>query len=259
MKQITVVLMVVILAVAPATAQKKKKGAPPKRKPTTKAAAPAAQSAPPIIGANVEIVTRNGDRVAGQLLDLNGFNIRIRADGVESTIGFDTIESLSFGEPPARPVKPAPAAGSPSGDFARDAGIVLAIFQSLAASLQTGIDYNEFGPRIAELRRGVERLVAKNAGTDNIGELRVISLLIAGLTDYGWSRAIWTLKFGRSSDGTASETDSRELADAFATYPEIRAAAASGNRYAVDKVISLLWKKASEKSARARSLVGTSN
>jgi hypothetical protein len=261
MKRIVILAIVSLLVAAPASAQKKKKRARAKPTAARKATAQPARPTSRMVGSPVEVVTKNGDRIAGELVDLNAYAIRIRAAGLESTVALDTISSVAFGPPPEPATgKPAPVASTLRADFARDASATLGAFQSVAASLQTGIDYTEFGRQITDLRGAVDRFVARYAGTENAAELRIISLVIACMTDYNWSRAIWTLKFGRSSDGTAYATESSALADALAAYPELKTGAAAGvNKYSVEKVIALLWKKASEKSARTRALVGSTN
>lgn len=227
----------------------------PARKPAKTVSPPPTTSVPQIIGSQVDIMTKNGDTLSGEVLDLTAYSIRIRSNRLESTIALDTIASLSFSSatdpPPTR--TPVPTAGSP--EFARDAMIVIGSFQSVATNLKTGIDYAEFGRQVTELRRAVEKLVSRYAGGENATDLRALSLIVAGLTDYSWSRTIWTLKFGRSNDGTASASDSPALIDAFAAYPDLRAASASGNKYEVEKIIAVLWKKAAEKSDRARALL----
>jgi hypothetical protein len=60
------------------------------------------------------------------------------------------------------------------------------------------------------------------------------------------------MKLGRASDGTVAEGDSPIIADLLALYPDLRTAAASGNRFTVDRLIAGLWKKAAEKVERAR-------
>jgi len=129
----------------------------------------------------------------------------------------------------------------------------------MASSLKPGVDYTEYGRQLSELRRAGERLIGKYSSTENPAEARVLSLIAGALTDYTWSRAIWTLKFGRSSDGTVAESDSPVVADAVALYPDLRTLAASGNRLSVEKLLSGIWRKASEKQDRARTLISSSS
>lgn len=230
-----------------------------KKKPARSRAAnsqpPAATvSKPRIFGSTVSIVTKNGDRITGELLDLTAYSVRFRADNLESTLALDTIASLSFGgsAPGAKvnqPVDPVRA------EFARDAEAPLGFFQNLAASLKPGVDYNEYVRLVTELRRASERFVGRYSSTENATEARVVSLLAGALTDYSWARTIWTLKFGRSGDGTIAETDSPMVSDALALYPDLRASAASGNRLSTEKLLAGIWRKASEKVDRARTLV----
>jgi hypothetical protein len=198
-------------------------------------------------------VTKNDDRIIGTLLDLTAYSARIRADNLESTIALDTIASISFGQSAtARPqVSQASVPARP--EFLREAEGALNAFQSVASQLRTGADYTEFGRQLSELRRTAERFIDKNSVSENQTEARIVALLAGALTDYTWSRTIWTLRFGRSSDGSVYDTDSPAITDAIALYPDVRAAASSGNKFSVDKLVSGIWKKAEDKIERARS------
>jgi hypothetical protein len=262
MKQILrlgfVLFLALVLAAGPAFAQKKsKKSLKSQTRPrTTKKPVPQTDAnLPRVIGSSVEIVTKNGDRISGELLDLTAYSLRIRSGGLESTIALDTVASLSFA-PAASATNGAPAAGPVSPDFTRDVTTALSSYESVVTNLQSGIDYTEFGRQVGELRRVIDRFIGRHSSTENPSELRVISLLLAGVTDYNWSRNIWTLKFGRSSDGTAAESESPALADALAAYPELRSSADGSNRFSIDRIIAGLWKKAGEKAERVRTLVG---
>lgn len=255
MKMIPLLLMILICAGPDATAQKRKNQPPAPRSRTTpreRASAQPGTNAPRMIGSTVVITTKNDDRITGTLLDLSAYSIRIRADRLESTIALDTIASISFGASsvagqraaqPVAPVRP---------EFAREAEGAVSAFQSVASQLRTGADYTEYGRQLGELRRTAERFIDKNSVSDNQAEARVVALLAGSLTDYTWARTIWTLKFGRSGDGSVYDTDSPAIADALALYPDLRAATATGNKYSVDKLVSGLWKKAEEKTERAR-------
>jgi hypothetical protein len=250
MKSIVALVIVFLLVGAPAGAQKRKK-APARSRPTTQ---PADANKPRMIGSTVVIITKNGDRITGELLDLTAYSVRIKADSLESSIALDTIASLSFSgaaapnERAERPTAPVRA------DFSREADLPLGFFQTLASSLKPGVDYTEYGRQLTELRRAAERFVSKYSSTDNAAESRVVSLLAGALTDYTWARAVWTLKFGRSSDGTITDTESPAVTDTLALYPDLRAAAAAGNKLSVEKLIAGLWRKASEKTDLARKL-----
>lgn len=253
-----IILAIVLFFVAPSAPAQKKKVA--KRRPRTVTKAPAAnpnQSTPRLVGSQVEIVTKNGDHIVGEVLELTAYSIRIRADRLESTIAMDTVASLSFGEAPAPSAKP--AAVPASGEFVKVASIVVGSFQSVVTNLASGIDYAEFRRQLNELHRAHDRLISKYSRTENPTELRVIALLTGTLTDYDWSRTIWTLKLGRSNEGLASESESPALIDALASYPDLKTATASGNKYEIEKVVGNLWRKAAEKVARARSILDTGN
>lgn len=246
-----IALLILLLCIGVSTAQKRKRvSSRSNGQPAT-----STNNKPRILGSTIVITTKNGDRIAGELLDLTAYSARIKADNLESSIALDTVASISFD---GATVNTAPAnqpIGPVRADFARDSEPVLGIFQSLATSLKPGVDYTEYGRQLSELRRASDRLITKYSTTDNTAEARAVSLLAGAMTDYTWARTVWTLKFGRSSDGTIAEAESPVVADALALYPDLRASSAAGDRLSADKLISGLWGKASEKTARARALI----
>jgi hypothetical protein len=255
MKIAPLFLIIFICVGLDAFAQKPKKRAPVQRNRPTQRERTAAQSnpnAPRLIGSPIVIITKNGDRIAGTLLDLTAYSVRIRADNLESTIALDTIASISFGTSAAPAPRPSQQAAPVRPEFIRDAEPVVTAFQSVASQLRTGADYTEYGRQLTDLRRTAERFIDKHSVSDNQTEARVVALLAGAFTDYTWARTVWTLKFGRTGDGTVFDTDSPAIADTLALYADLRAAAASGNKYSVDKLVSGLWKKAEEKTDRAR-------
>lgn len=249
-----IALLILSLLTAPASAQKRKKPASRSRR-TNSQPSSAAVSKPRIIGSTVVIITRNGDRITGEVLDLTAYSIRIRANNLESTIALDTIASLSFGNASAPDGKTNQPIGPVRADFARDAAVTLGFFQTLASSLKPGVDYTEYGRQLTEVRRAAERFITKYSATDNPAEARAVSLVAGALTDYTWARTMWTLKFGRSSDGTIGETDSPVVVDALALYPDLRTTAAAGSRLSAEKLMSGVWLKAWEKTERVRTLI----
>ncbi|MEK6302542.1 MAG: hypothetical protein AABO41_17665 [Acidobacteriota bacterium] len=252
MKPIILTLIVLSLFSA-AGAQKKKKTSPKKKPVAQKPGPPVNTGTPRVIGSKVFIETRNGDRVSGELLDLTAYSIRLRSENLESTIALDTIAQLSFGAPvSSRPARVEQSLAR--GEFLRDAEVMLSQFSALASILKSGSDYTEYGRQLGELRRSAERFITKYSSGDNASEARVLSLTAGALTDYTWARTIWTLKFGRSSDGTVTESDSPLLGDVLALYPDLRTAAVSGNKLSVDKVVGGLWRKAADKMDRVRAL-----
>jgi hypothetical protein len=131
---------------------------------------------------------------------------------------------------------------------------VIGAFQNIANQLQQGTEFNEYGRLLTDLRRRGDQFINRYGASENVTEARVVALLSAALTDYTWARTIWTLRLNRSGDTTAFDTDTPALADALALYPDLRASAAVGNKFSVDKVVSGLWKKAADKIDRARAL-----
>jgi len=257
MRSLIAVIVISLCAGTAAEAQKRKKK-PPRSRTASSQPSAATSTKPRIIGSTVVIITKNGDRITGEVLDLTAYSVRLRADNLESTIALDTVASLSFGGAAAPTAGVDQPVGPVRADFARDAEAALGFFQTMASSLKPGVDYTEYGYQLSELRRAGERLIGKYSSTDNVAEARVVSLMAGALTDYTWARTIWTLKFGRSSDGTIAETDSPVVADALALYPDLRALAAAGNRLSAEKLLSGIWRKASEKQDRARTLISSS-
>jgi hypothetical protein len=239
---------------AAAVGQKRKKPRAPARSRAAAARSEPAATGPRMVGSPVVIITKNDDRIVGTLVDLSAYSIRIKAGNLESTISLDRIASLSFGEA-STPSRPAMTSAPVSSDFARNAAPVIADFQNIANQLRQGTEFNEYGRLLTELRRKGEQFINRFGGSDNPTEARVLALLSAALTDYSWARTIWTLRLNRSGDTTAYDTDTPALTDALTLYPDLRAAAGVGNKYSVDKVVSGLWKKAADKTDRARSLV----
>jgi len=256
MRSLITVIVILLCAGTAAEAQKQKKK-PAVRPRNAGATSPANPAKPRIIGSTAVIITKNGERLTGEVLDLSAYSVRLRADNLESTIALDTIASMSFGGASAPTARVDQPVGQVRLDFAKDAEIALGFFQTMASSLRPGVDYTEYGRQLIELRRAGERLISKYSSTDNAAEARVVSLVAGALTDYTWARTIWTLKFGRSSDGTIAETDSPVVADAIAMYPDLRTLAAAGDRLFAEKLLSGIWRKASEKQDRARGLISS--
>lgn len=256
MKAALASLVIVTLLGSNALAQKRKGSRAPSRgRPAPRAGASrdANSTAPRIIGSAVAIMTKDGTRIVGQVVDINPYSIRIRSDNLESSIALDTVASLSFGSTSASAARPDQPNAAARPEFARDADATLDMFQKIAADLKAGTDYTEYGRELADLRRPAERFIGKYSASDSQAETRAAALVAGALTDYTWARTIWTLKFGRSSDGTVGENDSPVVTDVLALYPDLRAVAAAGARLSVDKIVSGLWRKAAEKTDRARS------
>jgi hypothetical protein len=255
MKTIISVIVITMCAAFTVGGQTKKKKSPARSRATNAQPAPATLSKPRIIGSNVVIITKNGERITGEVLELNAYSVKLKADNLESTIALDTIASLSFDGATVPNPRTEPAIRPVRSDFAKDAEAALGFFQTLASNLKPGLDYTEYGRQLIELRRAGERFIAKYSSTENPAEARTLSLTTGALNDYTWARTIWTLKFGRSSDGTIAETDSPVIGDTLAVYPDIRESASTGNKLSVDKLVAGLWRKASEKQERARVLI----
>lgn len=252
MKQATALLIIALLLGVSVDAQKRKKTTPQSR-PRTVAKEPP-KPAPRVIGTTIIVTTKNGDQIRGELLDLSAYSVRIRADRLESTLAIESLSAIAFDPTAAHSMKPqgeGKSATSPD-EFARDARTVLGALDSMTAS---DMDYTEYGRALSELRSKIEFFVQKHSVTENLTEARIVALISGAMTDYAWSRTVWTLKLGRSSDNTVEESDSPILDDAFALYPELRSANVGGSKYAADKLIGGLWKRAMDKTSKARELM----
>jgi hypothetical protein len=129
---------------------------------------------------------------------------------------------------------------------------IISSFESIGVGLKPGVDYTQFGRELSNVRQVGEQAIQKYSFSENTVETRLTALISGMITDYTWSRTIWTLKFGRSSQGTVSESDSPIINAVFAQYPDLRSASVRDDKYSVDKIVGGLWKKAAEKVARAR-------
>jgi hypothetical protein len=255
MKSIIVLIVIALGTVTTAGAQAKKKKVPPRSRGTTSQPVAETLTKPRIIGSNILIITKNGNRLTGEVLDLTAYSIKLKTDNLESTIALDTIASLSFNGAAAPSLRTDQPIGPVRPEFAKDADVALGFLQTLSSNLKPGLDYTEYGRQLIEMRRAGERFITRYSSTDNPAEARALSLMAGAMNDYSWARTIWTLKFGRSSDGTIAETDSPVIADSLAVYPDLRESAASGNKLSVDKLVAGIWRKASEKQDRAKSLI----
>jgi hypothetical protein len=249
-KKIIFILFFSLCVGAIAEAQKSKRPRSATKKPVAKSAptTPATPTAP-VIGSTVNILTKGGDKLTGQLLDISAYSVRIRSDNLDSAIPMESITSISFGSSKGVESNEKPI----SENFTRDANTTLSAFQTMTNETKTGSDYTDYGRQLGELRRTADKFIQKYSASGNAMETRVVSLFSGAITDYTWARTVWTLKLG--SDGFLSESEAPVIADTLTLYPDLRTATANGNRFNADKLVGSLWKKASEKTERARSLL----
>ena len=244
-----ITLLIALMSINSASAAQTRKKPQRPRPPRETAASP--QAGPRIIGSQVTLVTKNGDRITGVILDLTAYSVRIRANNLESTIAIDTLASMAFGaaQPPAQRAEQPPPIRP---EFSRDSTAVLQSIQTMISQTNTGTDYTDYGRQLSELRRDVEQFIGGYSSSENSLETRVVALVAGALTDYNWARTVWNLKLGRTSDGSVNEA---EVSNLLALYPDLRASAANGSKLSGDKMIASLWKKAAQKSDRARALL----
>jgi len=205
----------------------------------------------PVVGTTVGILTKNGDKFSGELLDLSPFSLRLKSANLESTISLETIAAISFD--PSKNVE-SKSLLPLSENFLQGSSTVFKALQAMETETKGGSEYTEYGKRLTELRRELETFIQRYSSSDNATESRIVSLLCSALIDYTWARTIWTLKLG--GNGTVSETDNPVVTDTLALYENLRTITAVGDRFSADKLIGNLWKKASEKIAKARAASG---
>jgi hypothetical protein len=243
--------LIVLLAMASHDAAQKRRSRP---KPVPKRAAKPEETPPPrIIGTNVVLTTKNGDKVSGSLQALTAYSARVKSSGLESTVALETVSLISFGGPAASAAPPQPATRKHP-DFSRDAAAAAVALGEMSALTKSGTNYTDYGQQLTELRRKTERYVSKYASSDDAAESRAAALIAGSLADYTWARTIWALKLGYSTHADVDESDAPAVGDTIAIYPELRTSAASGTKFSADKLVSGLWKHAEEKIERVRLL-----
>jgi len=253
MKSILILVMFSLCLPAAAQAQKRKR-APSRPKSTAKKSDSDAGAPPTVAGSPVIVLSRDGNKISGQLVALDALAIKVKTADQESSIPLTTVSWLSFGESALEPAQQAAASRHP--DFAKDLANVLSGFQGMLGEAKTAPDYTEYGGQLVELRRRAERFINKYGQTDDTVEARAVAEVASALTDYTWARTIWALKLGRTGDVTVGRSESPTVADAVALYPEVRTAAASGDKFSVEKLIIGLWTQAGVKVERLRALTG---
>lgn len=252
MKKKIVLFMIGSLFLCLTCAAQKKK--PVNRKASTKPVAnhPETTALPttsPMIGATVSLITKNGEKLTGELRDISNFSLRLKSGNLESSIALETIASIQFDA--IKPVENKTLTPL-SNNFLTEASEVYKVFQAMESETRSGSDYTAYGRQLTDLRRSAEKFIQRYSNSENQAEAQIVSLLSGAVIDYAWARTIWTLKLG--GNGTVSESDSPVISDTLALYTNLRTVTAVGDRFSADKLIGNLWKKASEKIAKARGL-----
>jgi hypothetical protein len=257
MKSIARLLILTLCMALPAISQSQRKKTPAP-KPNSARPAVNTKAQGRMAGANISITTNTGGQVAGSLIDLNTNAVRIKTGEFESTIGLESVASISF-RTPRDPVSGASAqASSESADFAGDVETVSSALDTMAASVKSGFDYSEYGRRLTDLRRLAERRIGKYSSSENAAESKFAALLAGALVDYTWARTIWTLKLGSAGSALVSDADSPVVGDALALYPDLKTAAASGDKLSADKLVVGLLSHATAKGQQIRLLANPS-
>jgi len=252
MKKKVVLFLISILFISVTCAAQKKK--PVSRKVNSKPVANHPETIPvsttsPMIGATISLITKNGEKLTGELRDISTYSLRLKSGNLESTIALETIAAIQFDATKTVENKSLPPL---SNDFLTEASEAYKAFQAMETETRNGSDYTAYGRQLTELRRTAEKFIQRFSNSENPVEGQIVSLLSGAMIDYTWARTIWTLKLG--GNGTVSESDSPVVSDTLTLYTSLRTVAAVGDRFSADKLIGNLWKKASEKIARARGL-----
>jgi hypothetical protein len=235
-----------------AKAQKSKKPRPKSPGKTSAKSTPPVAPTPvaPTLGSTITVLTKGGDKLTGDLVDLNPYSVRLRSNNLESSIPFESIAAISFGS--SKGIETKPALQPVGENFIRDLNTVLTAFQTMADETRTGSSYTDYDRQLILLRRTTDKFIQKYSASENPTEARILSLLAGAIIDYNSARTIWTLKIG--TDGTLSESET-QVADVLALYTDLRTSAVVGSRFNADKLVGGLWKKASEKLERVRLLL----
>ena len=85
MRKACAVVIIALMMNAAAAGQKRKKPRAAARSRSAAASREPASTGPRMVGSPVIIITKNDDRIAGTLVDLTAYSIRIKADNLEST------------------------------------------------------------------------------------------------------------------------------------------------------------------------------
>src|SRR5215468_7381405 len=102
MKSILILLMFSLCA-TPAAAAQKRKRTPPRSKTMAKKSESDAAAAPTVAGSPVTVLTKDGNKVSGQVIALDASAIKVKSADQESSIPLTTVSSLSFGESASEP------------------------------------------------------------------------------------------------------------------------------------------------------------
>ncbi|MGH9763786.1 MAG: hypothetical protein ACREDR_18055 [Blastocatellia bacterium] len=252
----------VLAITSPGLAQRRRKPAPKrhavsKRKPA--AVKPRTFAKPPIVGSQVTIVLKTGERITGPVSDVSVQGIKVGGNDLETVIPFESVASLYFNVGPAGTENKADQAGTEERPRqhhvlpTRDLEALLAAFQTMDALVKSGPDYTDYSRQLTELRRSADRFVGKYSTSDDPTEVRIAALVAGAIDDYTWARTIWTLRLGRAKDVTVAASDSPAVADAVQLYPDL--APPAGTNPAADKLITGLARHAAEKMDSARKLI----
>jgi hypothetical protein len=231
-----IILGLTIFAVASSSlgwAQKPKKGAKPatpttstKNVGSTKVTGKSA-TATPIMPVRVRYT--NGREVYGQLLDISPSGVTIdEGNGRVVTTALREVANLGLGETPAK-VDP---------QFLQDADIAYQALQSLSLATDNNISYNEYRPKLAEVKTAVEGFLQKYEAT---GNKELVQPLRTALQGFEMVVPVWALRFGAEQHKYTLE-NSEQMRPILEAFPEIRNVTwRQQDRFLVEKVIAWVW------------------
>src|SRR5262249_32677401 len=144
-----------------------------------------APASSPMIGATVSLITKNGEKLTGELRDLSAFSLRLKAGNLESTIALETIAAIQFDA--TKPVE-SKSLLPLSNTFLAEAAEAFKAFQVMETETRGGSDYTAYGRQLTELRRDAEKFIQRFSNSENPAETQIVSLLSGAMIDYTWAR-----------------------------------------------------------------------
>jgi hypothetical protein len=177
----------------------------------------------------VRVRYANGREVYGQLLDISPSGVTIdEGNGRVVTTALREVANLGLGEVPAK-VDP---------QFLQDAEVAYQALQNLSLATDNNVSYNEYRPKLAEVKATVDKFLQKYEVT---GNKELIQPLRTALRGFEMVVPVWALRFGAEQHKYTLE-DSEQLRPILETFPDIKNVTwRQQDRYPVEKVIAWVW------------------
>lgn len=209
--------------------------AAPQKKTRKKAAKPPAtpNAGRPTI--QVRVVFTNGKEVSGRLIDISPTNVAVDpGNGTVVAAQLTDVASLTIGQviiPSATNKKPDP-------QFVADADNAFRQLQALAVATENNISFNEYKPKLAQTKAGIDAFLVKY---ERSGQFEVLKTMRDAMRGFELVLPVWSLRVGYEQHKYVIE-NSDQMRPIIETFPEIRQVTWRQNeRYPIEKVIPWLW------------------